>query len=156
MTTSVDGRKIDGPNTRRARATARKGDARAMTGARGGRYNLTEAFFQKMERNCGTVTEHASQYMDNRLTADRRPPASVTIFDCHTLKPFQPVWNLAWRISFDLWFFRSRVVGEHQDLWGLCCRGLSGLCRIVVDETGIPFLEQRPKRAIERAGSGLE
>src|SRR5271157_4221001 len=38
----------------------------------------------------------------------------------------------------------------------LCCLGLSGLSRIIVGETGIPFLEKRAERAIERAGSGLQ
>ena len=38
----------------------------------------------------------------------------------------------------------------------LCCLGLSGLSSIIVGETGIPFLEKRAERAIERAGSGLQ
>ena len=48
------------------------------------------------------------------------------------------------------------AMGEHQDLWGLCRLGLRGLSRIVVGETGIPFLENGPERAIERPGSGLQ
>lgn len=28
-------------------------------------------------------------------------------------------------------------LGEHQDLWGLCCLGLSGLSRIIVGETAM-------------------
>jgi hypothetical protein len=37
-----------------------------------------------------------------------------------------------------------------------CCLGLSGPGRIVVGEAGIPFLEERPERAIERPCSGLQ
>ena len=43
-----------------------------------------------------------------------------------------------------------------ESLGFLCWLGLSGLSRIIVGETGIPFLEKRAERAIERAGSGLQ
>jgi hypothetical protein len=33
---------------------------------------------------------------------------------------------------------------------------MRGRGRIVVGEAGIPFLEERPQRAIERPGSGLQ
>ena len=46
--------------------------------------------------------------------------------------------------------------GEHEDLWGLCCLGLSGVSRIVVGKTRIPFFEEGPERAVERAGSDLQ
>jgi hypothetical protein len=36
------------------------------------------------------------------------------------------------------------------------CLGLSGLGRIVVGEAGTLFLEERPERAIERPGLGLQ
>jgi hypothetical protein len=36
------------------------------------RYNLTEAFFQKIERNWGTVMDHINRYMDEQATADRQ------------------------------------------------------------------------------------
>jgi hypothetical protein len=36
------------------------------------RYNLTEVFFQKMERNWGTVMQHVNRYMDEQATADRQ------------------------------------------------------------------------------------
>ena len=48
------------------------------------------------------------------------------------------------------------MMGKHEDLWGLCRLGLSWLFRIVVGEAGIPFLEKRSERAIERPGSGLQ
>ena len=51
----------------------------------------------------------------------------------------------------------DRIAGRASGSLGfLCCLGLSGLSRIIVGETGIPFLEKRAERAIERAGSGLQ
>ena len=55
-------------------------------------------------------------------------------------------WNGAWKRSS-----RRSPKRESMRVSGVsCCLGLSGLGRIVVGEAGIPFLEERPERAIER------
>ena len=47
--------------------------------------------------------------------------------------------------------------GEHQDPWGISRRSdLSGLSRIIIGQAGIPFLKERPERAVECARPGLQ
>jgi hypothetical protein len=62
-----------------------------------------------------------------------------------------------WRLRYKLSLRDLPEMLESMRMSGVSrCLGLGGLGRIVIGEAGIPFLEERSERAIERPGSGLQ